>query len=117
MTRPGGFLYLSVMDQDIIAAVKEQPTATPFTEWFYAEVDTGHDLEAAFDEGVAELGAGSGLFAIIDDSVIPNVFHDRAYLRAHWGSVLEWVAVEDKAWFKQAVVILRKPSSGGPPQP
>lgn len=97
------------MDQDIISNVRAEPGPTPYKDWFYSELHTDHDLDAAFTEGAGLLGNGVGMFAIGDGSFIYNVFHDREYLRAHWGSLLEWVAVENQAWFKQAVVILRKP--------
>ena len=109
VARPGALLYLSVMDQDMIASVQSEAGDTPYTDWFHRGLDSEHDLDAAFDEGVDALKNGAGMFAVGDHSIIPDVFHDREYLRAHWGSLLEWVAVEDKAWFKQAVVILRKP--------
>ncbi len=109
-TRPGGLLYLSVMDDDLISKVQSEPGPTPYRDWFASEVVTEHDLDAAFAAGAQALAAGAGMFTIGDDSIIPNVFHSRAYLRAHWGSVLEWLDIVEEAWFKQAVVVLRKPT-------
>lgn len=109
VARPGALLCLSVMDQDMIASVQSEGGDTPYKDWFHADLVIEHDLDATFNDGVEALQNGAGMFAVGDDSFVPNVFHDREYLRKHWGSLLEWVTVEERAWFKQAVVILRKP--------
>lgn len=108
ITRPGGLLYLSVIERDMIGSVLAQEGSTPYKDWFVGGLDTEADLDAAFLEGVAALDAGAGMFAVGEDSYIPNVFHDREYLRAYWGSMLEWLEIVEEAWFRQAVVVLRK---------
>lgn len=108
ITRPGGLLYLSVIERDMIESVLSQEGPTPYKDWFARELETGADLDLAFREGVAALDDGAGMFAVGEDAYIPNVFHDREYLRTYWGSMLEWLDLVEEAWFRQAVVVLRK---------
>jgi SAM-dependent methyltransferase len=110
VTRPGGLLCLSILDRNVIDEVLAQPGSTPYKDWFGPQVETPHDLDAAFREGAARLGEDVGMFAIDDPNSLPNVFHDRAFLERHWGSLFEWLAIEDAAWFRQSVVVLRKRS-------
>lgn len=109
ITRPGGLLYLSVIERNMIESVLSQEGPTPYRDWFAGDLDTDADLDLAFREGVSALANGAGMFAVGEDSYIPNVFHDRDYLKRYWGSVLEWLEIVEEAWFRQAVVVLRKP--------
>lgn len=98
ITRPGGYLYLTVQDQGYIeAALAEDPR-----HW------TG-DLVANAAPLLDRLGDDLAMVSVGRASKDAMVFHDREALVRSWGRDLEVVDVVERAYDIQTAVVLRRP--------
>lgn len=98
ITRPGGFLYLTVQDQGYIAAaLAEDPR-----HW------TG-DMVANAAPLLDRLGDDLAMVSVGRASKDAMVFHDREALVRSWGRDLEVVDVVERAYDIQTAVVLRRP--------
>ena len=97
ITRPGGYLYITVQDQAYIeAALALEPR-----HWTGDKVHDAADLLDRLGKDVSMVSLGRA-------SKNAMVFHDRSSLVESWGRFLEVVEVVDRAWDIQTAVVLRR---------
>jgi SAM-dependent methyltransferase len=96
LTRPGGYLYLTVMDNQCVAS---QLTRQP--NWFTDMVKENESLLSRLGTDCERISIGRGT----KDAM---VFHDRDALVRRWSAHLEVVDVIDQAFYTQTAIVLRK---------
>lgn len=101
ITRPGGYLYLTVQDQGYIRAAMAQDPR----HW------TG-ELVASASAVLDRLGDDLAVVSLGQASKDAMVFHDRDSLVRSWGRDLEVLDVVEGAYDIQTAVVLRRPLEG-----
>lgn len=98
VTRPGGFLYLTVQDQEYVRLAQAQAEGGHWT----------NEMAAENRELLARLGDDLSMVSIDRSNKDAMVYFDRDHLVRSWGEVLEVVQVLDAAYHTQTAFILRK---------
>lgn len=97
ITRPGGYLYLTIQDQSYIEFTRTEGA----NHWSADMVQSSADL-------LARLGEDYSMVALGRASKYAMVFHDRDSLATSWGRLLEVVEFVDRAYDNQTAVLLRR---------
>lgn len=97
VTRPGGYLYLTIQDQNCA----DRLLAGGTEHWSRTMIDEHRDL-------LARLGSDYETIRIGRSGKDAMVFHDRDALVRRWSAHLEVVDVVDDAFYVQTAVVLRK---------
>lgn len=97
ITRPGGYLYLTVHDQSTMQNYLQK---------------LPHELMSQRMAKRPDLFERLGVdHAVIGDRAGGNVFYDRAYLERLWGRWFDILEIVDEGWFNQTVMVLRRPEA------
>jgi len=97
ITRPGGYLYLTIQDQSYI-----ESTRADSAEQGWA------DLVRSSTDVLDRLGRDYSMVALGRATKSAMVFHDRDSLARSWGRLLEVVEFVDRAYYHQTAVVLRR---------
>lgn len=102
VTRPGGYLYLTVQDGRWIEATRDR--APEDQDWMNVLIER----HGAVLDG---LGTDAAVVAVGDPDLGPMVFHDRDALVHSWSQFAEVVSYNELAFYNQSAVVLRKGGS------
>lgn len=101
ITRPGGYLYITIQDQSYIDATRAD--------------DADHlwaDVVRSSTDLLDRLGREYSMVSLGRASKHAMVFHDRDSLARSWGRYLEVIEFVDRAFNNQTAVLLRRPPEG-----
>lgn len=104
ITRPGGYLYITVHDNRAIDVLMSAPPG----HWLHGSSIQRELLE--YDQRAGFRQSGFDIFLISRAPGNTQVFHDLDYIRKHWGTILEIAAVVPEGSGYQTAIILKKSS-------